>query len=569
MAFTPYDPAVHGGFTSLGAAPAPTSAPVQDNPTGVSVAGKPLVGGLLGGMLSHEIGFGKEIGAAVGAPQATQNFTQMSNQQNTNLQTAIQKVNELKAQGIDTSSAEAHIKQMIGTGGQGASASEVLPAVNDTPGQVLGNAAGTALDIASFGSYGKAASGASFLPQAGDILGKSGQLTKALPVAAVAQATKLPIWQTLKNIATKTAGRSAVGGAAGYGYDVSNNLSSGKTGGAAFQPGMGTLLGATVPLAIGGVQAGVALTKESAPRFINSLVKPSLANFAYGKDPGKTVSEMGITGNSLPDFAKNLDVAKQDVGAQIGAIISSPENAGITINATPEVAKIDAAIQEAAAGGKSNQSIVTALQNAKDALLYEHQVNADGVIEKTGTVPRDLSALSPQEAFDLKQLVASQTKFTGNPSDDKAVNAALQRVYGGIGDKLTSAVSVNNPEIIKLNEQYGGLTSAVLATTHRDQIVSRSNLISAPIKVGAAAGIITAVASGGAAIPAMLASVGAGVLDEALGSTAAKTRIASWLGSQSPSTVAKILQQNPAISTAIFRLVPKLASQFGQTPPAQ
>lgn len=513
---------------------------------------------------SSEQGFGNEIAASIGAGGAQKQANDLNTQHQNTLIQAQKLSQQLKASGKDSSKIDSIIADMQQQPLH--QVSDVLPAVNDTPGKVLGNAGGVALDIASAGSYGSAAKGA----ETGQLLTKATNKAALAPGAAIANSivdssVKSTLGNTLKTIGAKTVARSAVGGGTGYAYDVANNLQQGKTGTDALAPGMGTAAGVIVPALIGGVQAGVALTKESAPRFINSLIKPRQADFSYGKDPGRTVSEMGITGNSLPDFARNITAAKQDIGSQIGSIISSPANAAQKIDATPAIAKFDAAIAEAAKGGKSNQSVVTALQNAKDALLYEHNVNADGVIEKTGTTPRDLSALSPQEAFDVKQMVSGQTKFTGNPSDDKTVNSVLKGVYGEIKDKINSAVSKNNPEITDLNQKYADLTSAEIATTHRDQIVKRADLVSMPIKVGGATALITALSTGGAAIPAVLAGAGAAGLDKALQSTAVKTRVAAWLGSESPSTITKVLQQNPAIKEVLYRALPKFASHLGQT----
>lgn len=115
-------------------------------------AGKSLVNNLTG----SEQGFGNEIAAGIGAPTATSNFSSTASQQSQNLQSAIQKIQQLKAQGIDTSSAEAHVKQMMSAPlGQGTDVSSVSPAVNDTPVQVALNAGGVAGDVLGAGTYGK------------------------------------------------------------------------------------------------------------------------------------------------------------------------------------------------------------------------------------------------------------------------------------------------------------------------------------------------------------------------------------------------------------------------------
>ena len=445
-------------------------------------------------------------------------------------------------------------------------AGDINPAFNKTPGQVVGDFAGMGADILASGSYGEVASGASFLPKAGEILGDTGKLTSAIPaVTGVAeQAVKQPLGQTLKDIGIKTAERTAVGAGLGYGYDVSGNLQEGKTGADAFTPGWGTVLGGGVPMVIGGIEVGAAITKDMAPRFINSLIKPKAANFSYGKDPGRTVSALGITGNNMDDFANNIAKAKNDIGSQIGAIYSAPENADIKIDATPTLDKIDTAISDAASGGKNNQGIVNTLQNIKDSLLFEHTTDADGNIVKVGNAPLDVTELSPQEAFDLKSKIADATRFTGSPSDDKAVNATLKGMYGSLSDQLKGAVSENNPEIDKLSQQYADLTSAELATRNRNAIVQRSALTSLKTGgLGVAAGT-AAILTGTAALPAVLIGMSSAGLEKALESTAVKTRIAAWLGSETPGIVAQVLEQNPGIKTVLYRALPKFASQLNQ-----
>lgn len=493
-----------------------------------------------------EQGLGHNIADIITAPQAQQQASDSAHIDAEYLKTLIQLKRNAILKG-DASAAQ-HYDSLIQNHQPTTYQAPSLPST----GEVAGNLLGTAADVLSAGTYGKATAGM----KAGELAGK------VAPTVATPTATTLG--GKLADIGKQTAKNAGIGAGIGYAYDVAGNLQQGKTGSETFTPGMGTLTAGALPLVIGGVRAGSAISKESAPKFINSLIKPSQANFSYGKDPGRTVSELGITGNSLPDFATNIGKARQDIGAQLGAIYANPANASKTVDATDAIGRIDKAIADAAKGGKGNQGIVTALQNVKDGLLYEHSVNADGVIEKVGTQPRNLTNLNPQEAFALKDLVSQQTKFTGNPSDDKTVNTVLQSVYGDIKDKLNSAVGQNNPEVTKLNQQYADLTSAQLATQHRDAIVSRSNIISMPVKVGGATAIITALGTGGAAVPAILAGATVASLDKALESTAVKTRMAKWLGSQSPSTISKIVEKNPGIATTIKRLTPKVASQLGQ-----
>ncbi len=444
-----------------------------------------------------------------------------------------------------------------------------------TPEQIVGDALGTALDIGLAGSYGKAAAGA----ESGKLLVKSGGALETIaskvgiPTSekiispAVESVGKQALGQTLKTIVKNTAINTAKGAGIGYGYDVSQNLQQNKQGTDIVKPGMGTLVGGAIPAVIGVGQAGMAITKETAPKFINSLIKPSKANFAYGKNPGKTVSEMGITGNNLNDFGNNIVKAKQDVGSMLGESYKFADAQGVTVDATGDIAKLDSAIHDAAKGGKNNQSVVNSLQNIKDALLYDHQVNADGVIEKVGTTPSDVSKLTPTQAFNLKDQIYSMTRFNGTPSDDKTVNSVLKSVASGLKDNLNDVVKPFSPEIVDLNQKYADLASAQLAVQNREAIVGRQNLIS--LKAGGAGAIvgIGATILGRGPIGGAIAGATATAVEKALESTAVKTRIAAWLGSETPSKITQILQKNPQIRTVLLRALPKFASQInGQTP---
>ncbi len=530
------------------------------NPAAIAVEATPMlnqgVKNVASVVASSEIKAGQDIAAPLQVNQGSKMLHQDTEDYFTKIQKPIiDQIHEKSAKGEDITKLQSALAELNKNAPKyenyiSPDTQEVLDKKNS---QVLGDFAGVALDATSFGTYGPAAKGA----RTGELLAKGAEAT-----APIVEKTTT---QKLKDIGVKTAKRTAQGAGTGYAYDVSNNLQEGKDGGDIAAPGFGTVAGSVIPTFIGGIQAGVALTKESAPKFINSLIKPKQADFSYGKNPGRTVSEMGITGNSLNDFANNIHTAKQDIGTQLSNIYTSPANANIRLDVSSEIQKIDDAIAQASKGGKSNQSVVTSLQNTKDALLYEHGIDSEGNIVKVGNQPRDLSNLSPKEVFDLKRQVAENTRFTGNPSDDKSVNSTLKDIYGGLKESLNNSLGKNNPEIKDLNQKYADLTSAELATRNRNAIVQRANMISLPVKFGGATALITSLSTGGAALPTILAGATAAGLEKAMESTAVKTRIAAWLGKESPSVVARVLQNNPSIREVLYRALPKFASQLGQS----
>ena len=523
-------------------------------------------------LISSEKAFGQDIAAAIGGSKAAEQVTKSSQELADSDLSYIRalKKNHDKAMELGDEKESARYGNLIKnfTFTNGSSVSDIFPALSKSNGQVVGDAAGVLLDVLSAGSYGNAAKGAQsgqFLSSAANksaIAAAAPVVSALMPKSIVAAEKAATAKTTVGTIAKATAKQTAIGAGTGYGYDVSQNLQAGKTGSEAFTPGAGTIVGGTLPIVIGGFKTIKQINKDTAPRIINSLVKPKEAQFAYGKDPGRTVAALGITGNNLDDFANNVHTTKNDIGTMLGDIYSSPENAHIQINAEKEISKIDDAIKEAAKGGKNNQSIVTTLQNIKDSLLHSHGIDDNGNIIKTSLEPNDLTSLSPEEAFTLKNEIAKRTQFTGRPSDDKTINSVLQDIYGGMKEQLNTALSVNNPEIRDLNQKFADLTSAEIAIRNRDKIIERSNIAPFRSTLLAGSGVITALSAGTAAIPTVLLGVSAVGLEKALGSTAVKTRVASWLSKQTPGTLGKILQKNPSIKTVLVRTYPNLASKL-------
>ena len=517
-------------------------------------------------LTSSEQGFGSDIAGALTTilPKSWTGLDQLDQASQTyvkNLATTAAAIKMFDSQGKDSSKLKGILQDEINT--SPTQVKDLYPALNKTNWQVAGDAGGTLLDILSSGTYGELAKGA----ETGKLLTSGVKeatqtASKAIAKNIEGNVPKQTLGQTLKRILFGTAIHSATGAGVGYVADVSQNLKQGKTGTEALTPGLGTAAGAVTPALIGGVKAGVAIGNEEAPRFINSLIKPKAANFAYGKNPGRTVAELGITGNSISDFENNIGKAKEDVGQKIGQVYDNPANTNIKINAQDDIGKLDEAITEAAKGGKNNQSIVTQLQNTKDALMFEHGVDANGNITKVGTTPRDVSNLSPKEAQALIQDVSSHTQFTGRLSDDKTVNATLRDIYSGIRDKINTSVSPNNPEILDLNKKYGDLTSAQLATRNRSAILQRSNMVgNSATSVGLATGAITEIMSGHP-LTAIMAGIGSAALEKALASTAVKTRVASWLAKATPTMVGNLITDNPEIKSILLKQFPNIASKF-------
>lgn len=495
-------------------APTPDQGTFQAN-KGIFGA-NPILPNILNSLTSSEQNLGKDIGRGVlGGDKYFKNITDQYTHNVDTLMGLAAKQSDpaLKQKYMDMAKQDYEAGQQVGADFKGR-----------TWEQIAGDTLGTALDVALVAAP----------------LLKGAKVVTPLAEGAIKKTTG----EVVKGIVKETAINAAKGAGIGYGFDVSKNLQEGKTGGEALKPGLTTAIGAGVPLVIGGIKIGATALKNSdtAGRVVNSLIKPLQEDFAYGKNPGKAIAEAGITANSLDELGSKVKDAKIAAGQELGKITSSLEGKA-TLDFSSASEAIDKAIEEAQKAPETNKALISRLQGVRSDLM-----NYIG----------DGKNLTFAEGIDTKGLIGDITKWTGNPSDDKIVNKALKQTYGIINNEIMDKVKSIDPEIAKdvskLNDKYGNMIAAENAINHRDMILQRQNLVSMPIKVGTAAGLITEVASGGNPIASILTGVTFGVLDKALASPAFKTRIASWLATESPGVVDKLYKANPAIRNILIKL---------------
>lgn len=343
-------------------------------------------------------------------------------------------------------------------------------------------------------------------------------------------------------------------GAVGSAYSAANALENDKMP-TLGDLGSGFLGGAAFPVAGAGfskISSATAGARDKTARgIINSLIKPLEKNFAYGKDPG--AGALGIVAKDFNDLIGKLGQRVDERGAKIDAVLSDPKvRAQITPTIRKAFAPIDKAIQEAASNG--DQAVVNRLRTIKDALMFEQSADADGNIIRGAA--RKVDYLEPKEIIDFKRRLGKLTKFTGNPSDDKAVNAALQGVYGNLMGLSEEAAARAGVKLAPLNQDFANSMSALIAAEHRDIIMQRQNLLSLANKLTSGAGIIASIMTGNPV--AALLSGGAGVLlDKLLSSTAAKTVMAKWLMTSSADEKAKMFSKVPVLRNALDRIFGK------------
>lgn len=179
-------------------------------------------------LTTSEQRFGQSIGDALYAGKASKQLEEEARQKEaqTNVLIAQMKANRAKGKSNATLISSAKNWQPI------TNLQDITPSVAKTNRQILGEGMGVGLDLATTGVLQKGAK-------------TFGLLSKANQAAKVT--TPIGI---LKNTLKST----GVGAGVGYGYDVSNKLQNDVQGKEVFKPGLGTLIGGGIPLAIGGAQ---------------------------------------------------------------------------------------------------------------------------------------------------------------------------------------------------------------------------------------------------------------------------------------------------------------------------
>ena len=354
--------------------------------------------------------------------------------------------------------------------------------------------------------------------------------------------------------------------AIGAGKNVAK-LAQAGTEGIAFTAGQSLTEGEKMPLKDYAINAGLNMlipaggivskkVGENLPsRIVNSLIKPLQKDFAYGKNPGKVIAEKGIIANNFEELITKVKQAKDETGNLIGEL-RSKSTTPITLDAESVITPIDQAIAKANLTPRTNAALVQRLESVRQDILD----NLD-------------NGLPPEK---VKSLVGDLTKWTGNATDDQLVNKSLKGVYSSINSQMDNALKTGlSPEDFaaykKANEQYGDLISAENASVYRDKILERQDLISFGAKnAGLITALSTAIATGGSAIPTILAGLGGTILDKTMATPAFKTRLAVLLSKLAPAEVNTFFDRVPTAKT-IFKKeeLDNLINRVKETPNKQ
>ena len=279
--------------------------------------------------------------------------------------------------------------------------------------------------------------------------------------------------------------------------------------------------------------------KGSAGHAINSLIKPTNRQFSYGRNPGLAVAQEGIVSSSLEELASKTSAKVDELGQKIGLVLNDPKVATNRLNLSKSLTPIDTALTKAKQNPRTNAMVIQRLENLRNDLLGV-VVNPDG----TTMVTRNLTNLSPAEAFTMKKTIGDLTRWTDNFSEDGIVNGALKQTYG----KIRTAIEQVAPGVKPLNDRYGNLLEASKAAERQAFAAQRRNPVGlTDVILGAGGGIHGGLS--GAAVGILL-SQGA---KAAIQSPWVRTQLATWMIRATPTEVEAFFNRVPGLKSEIAR----------------
>jgi hypothetical protein len=299
---------------------------------------------------------------------------------------------------------------------------------------------------------------------------------------------------------------------------------------------------AGVPESMRGAAPGIS------SRLVNSILRPGLKEFDFGRNPGQSVVDAGITANSKAGLLSKIIEARKGVGQQIGDALRTPQAMAKSIDARPTIQPVNDAMADAARTGE--QALASRLFDVRQGLTKNMDFAAYDPATRQPISPnlvemgdKNLSNVSPADLFGMKRDVGAATKWHGAPFDAD-VNQARAGVYGKMRDAINSTV----PEVAPLNEQYGGLLGAEKSLDKTLRVGERhANLNLADISTGGL-GALTGLTG---SAPEALGSAALAMLARRLfGSTAVKTRAAQLFAKPSPVSPLSPVRAIPAAAAS-------------------
>ena len=434
-------------------------------------------------IISSEKGFGESIAQAIAAPmyakEAEQNNARYMKAGNDMLALAKKTLDPVKRQTYMNLSQDYFNK--AGSGIQ-----DIVGELKTTK-QVIGEAAGVALDVATAGTYDQAAK-----------LAKSGQLLKPTLATAIPTAVS-----KLSSTGIKEAGKKIVGGATvGYGYDVASGLAGGESIRESLTPGFGTLIGAGLPAlgyAFGATKEFVRGVKQVEPtvkQAIEKAVRPSVVGKRTAKQSEQYYAKAKDAVTSVINNKENLKFVDEFGEEAVGKLPSNLNEFSQAIEQTKKAVfeEYNALTKKSGsadfiAGGERGQDIFSTKvgfgkiipeleKAANDKVLNLYEPATADYARKMAERYKDVGSLTTEEAEELiAKFNVDLKNFYKNPSYGSGTKVGIDAmVANNIRKSLDDTImKATGEEYQKLKNVYGALSTIEKDVMHRAVVDARKN----------------------------------------------------------------------------------------------
>ncbi|MFA6358961.1 MAG: hypothetical protein WCY09_09925, partial [Candidatus Omnitrophota bacterium] len=471
--------------------------------------------------------FGDTLGQAIGANDKQIN-ADIENANKTYMETG-NKWAEMAKNSTDQAKREKYLKMANESYKQaGSTYQAVLPAIEKTNKQILGEAAGVALDVVTAGTVGKAAAGA-----------KSFKLTKAAPTI-IKEAVKPA--SLIKGAVKGAAGGAVIGGAYGAAGaaqengDIIQGAKSGAKGGA--------ILGGVV----GGITAKTSKTvsKDTHAELSKNLNKIFDNSTATVRNTNKFAAEQGT--NIAEELAKRKIMPK----VENERMVFAPEHAELIEKEIKDKSKI---IDEATKLYKTSIPVEDLVKKAISKIKGNYQIANEGrvdeVTQKAIDKLQDFANQKGRSYFTLNEIQNFKKGMWSASKKFKATEIGNADAYSELGNVFKQVIEDEIPDasIQAINREIGSLENVSKLLTKVDKaggVVLKGGRLGKYASgltgsiVGAGAGGLVGGPAGGA--------VGAAVGSAASGSIRKLSQKKSILGSVDR-VLFKLSKKKPASAT--------------------
>jgi len=346
------------------------------------------------------------------------------------------------------------------------------------------------------------------------------------PTGAVLKAEKaIKGAKVISKLPKMIQGTAKLAGVSGIEAGTFAGITAAQEGDINKEVGTSALIGGAIPIAGSTYQKVIKpILKFKIPsKLINSLIKPASKEFKFGKNPGLAVAKEGITANSIEGLEKKVISKRKLIGQEIGRVAKGAKG---EFNITDDIEKT---LQKHLLN-KTDEATVKQMNNVLDQLANIKKVSIqDGkmILENIGK--RNISKMTAEELHNFQKLIGKLTKWTGS-SAEKEVNKMLSELYGKVSKKLSSVQGLK-----ELQKRYSNILGAQKALENRVARATSNNMLGLQALGSGTVGALT----GETTTDKIQNAILFGLFGKALGSTAFKTRAASFLAKESTGKLAQ------------------------------